>query len=50
MKKDWQAAFDQSRASGKTFPEATRDAAASVAKKNNMAYYEGQDGTLRRVE
>ena len=49
-KKDWQAAFDQSRASGKTFPEATRDAAASVAKKNNMAYYEGQDGTLRRVE
>jgi hypothetical protein len=50
MKKDWQDAFDASRGSGKSFSEASRDAAAAVAKKNNMAYYEGSNGTLNRVD
>jgi len=50
MKKDWQDAFDKASGEGKSFPEASRAAAAEVARKNNMAYYEGEDGNLQRVD
>lgn len=34
---------------GTSFPEATRAAAKETAQKNNIAYYEGQDGSLRKL-
>jgi hypothetical protein len=36
-------------AAGKTLPEATRDAAVATAALCKLAYYEGKDGSLRRV-
>lgn len=43
------ARIAQLRKEGKSFSEASREAAKETAQKYDMAYYEGKDGKLKRV-
>jgi hypothetical protein len=46
---DWDAAFALALSSGNSMQQASASATKSVANKYNMAYYEGADGTLKKV-
>lgn len=46
---EWEAERQKAVAAGKSFPESSREASNAIAKKYNMAYYEGSNGTLNRV-
>jgi hypothetical protein len=49
VKNEWNDEFKKAQNAGQKFPEASRTAANAIAKKYNMAYYEGRNGTLTKV-
>jgi type VI secretion system secreted protein VgrG len=44
------ARIGQLMGTGQSFDQASRSAARETAQQNNLAYYEGQNGTLQRVQ
>jgi hypothetical protein len=46
---EWNTEFSNSLNSGKSITDASAEATNKIAKKYDMAYYEGKNGTLKRV-
>jgi hypothetical protein len=49
LNSEWNTEYGKQLKAGKSVPEASSIATNAVAKKYKMAYYEGKNGTLKRV-
>lgn len=47
--REWNKEYGDLLAAGKDVPEASAEATNKIARKYKMAYYEGENGVLRRV-